>query len=210
MEVKVSLIITCYNREKFIFRAIRSALNQTINKNLFEVIVVDDHSSDNSINIIETFGDKIIVIKHEKNLGLPSARNSGIKAALGRYVIHLDSDDYVHPELLKIECMFLDLNIEIGAVSCDYFEVCSDETIRIRKSGIDYPIACGIMFRKKYLIDLGLYNEEMLMCEEEELRKRFEKSFKIENIKLPLYRYTKHAENMTNDKKLHSEYKKKL
>lgn len=61
------------------------------------------------------------------------------------------------------------------------------------------PIACGIMFRVEHVIDIGLYDEDFLSREDEDLRLRFLKKYQIERIKLPLYRYRKHENNMTND-----------
>ena len=115
----VSIIITCYNRERFIGRAIRSALNQRFPYGEYEVIVVDDGSTDHSREIIEDFGPGIVKIFHEENRGLPAARNSGIRKAKGRFVIHLDSDDYMHEELIAAEYLLLSYN-SWGAVACDY------------------------------------------------------------------------------------------
>jgi len=208
--MKVSIIITCYNREKFIARAIRSAIFQKFPRDEFEVIVVDDGSSDNSRKIIESFGTEIIPIFHPQNLGLPSARNNGIRKARGRFVVHLDSDDYIHEDLIHIENLHLALNAEWGAVACDYVEIDEHEAHIARRKVEDHPIACGIMFRKDGLIDIGLYDEKMLMCEDEELRVRFEQKYHIGYVHLPLYRYTRHDKNMTNDAETMKVYKDKL
>ena len=62
------------------------------------------------------------------------------------------------------------------------------------------PIGCGIMFRKKQLIDIGLYDIEFKIHEERDLRKRFEKKYQINKIDIPLYRYRRHQANITNNK----------
>jgi dienelactone hydrolase len=72
------------------------------------------------------------------------------------------------------------------------------------------PIACGIMFRKDLLFDIGLYDEKFRAREEEDLRKRFEKKHSIYHIPLPLYRYRMHDSNLTKNKKEMTKYKKKL
>ena len=208
--MKVSIILTCFNREKFIARAIRSAVFQNFPKNQFEVIVVDDGSTDNSRKIISDFGDEVITIFHEKNQGLPAARNNGIRKAKGRFIVHLDSDDYIHEDLIYIENLHLALNSDWGGVACDYVEIDEYEKHISRKKAEDHPIACGIMFRKENLIDIGLYDEEMLICEDEELRKRYDNRYVVGYVNLPLYRYTKHKENMTNDKEAIEEYRKKI
>ncbi len=81
--VKVSVIITCYNLEKYISRAINSCLNQTMAQGDYEIIVVDDCSSDKSWDIISGFGSIITAVKHKENSGVSVASNTGIKAASG-------------------------------------------------------------------------------------------------------------------------------
>lgn len=208
--MKVSIIITCYNREKFIGRAIRSAISQRYPTGDFEIIVVDDGSTDSSREIIKDFGDAIISIFHEKNKGLPAARNTGIRRAKGRFVVHLDSDDYLHEDLIHIEELHLAYNSDWGAVTCDYVEVDEHENHLVRRDSASHPIACGIMFRKENLIEIGLYDEAMRLCEDEELRSRYESLYQFGHVKLPLYRYTKHENNITNDSHSMKRYRKKL
>lgn len=208
--MEVSIIITCYNQEKYISRAIRSCLNQNFPKNEFEVIVVDDGSTDHSPEIIKDFGDKIIFIQNEDNLKLPAARNLGIRKATGRYVVSVDGDDFVLKELIAIELLHLNLNAHWGGVSCDYVLV-NDDGIHLRRiSGLHDPIACGVMFRKDAMIATGLYDEEMYTNEEKDFRLRFMKHYYIGHVELPLYRYRKHDNNMTNDKVVMKKYNKKL
>jgi glycosyltransferase involved in cell wall biosynthesis len=174
------------------------------------VIVVDDGSTDHSREIISDYGEEVIPIFHEKNLGLPAARNSGIRKAHGRFILHLDSDDYLHESALYVLDLHLALNPDWGAVACDYAEV-DDQERHIRRGHAESePIACGILFRKETLIDIGLYDEDMRMLEEIELRHRFESKYTIGHCPLPLYRYVRHDENMTNDKKAVALYSKIL
>lgn len=98
----VSVIIPTYNREHLLPRAIKSVLEQTFSD--FEIIVVDDASTDNTKKIIEDFQKKdkrIKYIKHKKNKGESEARNTGIKNCRGKYIAFLDSDDRWLP--LKLE-----------------------------------------------------------------------------------------------------------
>lgn len=208
--MKASIIITCHNRETFVSRAIRSAISQRFARGDFEVIVVDDGSDDHSRDIIKDFVDDVIPIFHERNRGLPAARNSGIRKARGRFVLHLDSDDYMHDELLYIEYVHLMMNPEWGAVACDYFLVDTSERHLERHSGKDNPIACGVLFRKDLLVQIGLYDTRMKACEEEDLRLRFAREYHIGHVALPLYRYTRHAGNMTNDKEILARYRKRI
>ena len=200
-DIKVSVIVPTYNREKFIGRCLRSLLSQSIGINNFEIILVDDGSTDATRKIYESFSDEIKIIKHKKNLGLPSALNTGIKKAKGRYIVRVDSDDYVNSEFLQILFLFISENPEYDAVACDYLIVDDQEQTVKRADCLKLPIGCGIMFKTHNLIKIGLYNEKFLLHEEKELRARFEKKYSINRVALPLYRYRKHASNMTNDKR---------
>ena len=95
----VSVIIPCFNGEAFLKDAIDSALNQTYHNK--EIIVVNDGSKDNSDKIIAEYGNKIIAI-HQKNQGLPTARNNGISSSKGEFLAFLDSDDYWDPRFIKL------------------------------------------------------------------------------------------------------------
>lgn len=208
--MEVSIVITCYNQEKYISRAIRSCLNQNFPKEEFEVIVVDDSSRDHSSDIIRDFGDKIVFIQNIKNLGLPSSRNLGVRKALGRYVVSVDGDDYVLKELIATEALHLTLNAHWGGVSCDYVLI-NDEGLHLRRaSGIRDPIACGVMFRKDAMISAGLYDEKMRVNEEKDFRLRFMKDHYIGHVELPLYRYRRHDDNITSKLKVMKKYDKKL
>ncbi len=195
-QIKVSVIIPVFNQEKYIGRCLRSILSQSFEESFYEVIVIDDGSSDYSIKILEAFSDKIKIIKHKKNLGLPSALNSGIKNAKGKYLVRLDSDDYVNFDYLNILYLFIEYN-NFDAVGCDYYLVNDNEEILEKRNCLEYPIGCGIIFRVDQLVDIGMYDKNFLINEEVELRKRFEKKYSVERVPLPLYRYRQHLSNMT-------------
>ena len=94
----VSIIIPCYNAEKWIKECIDSALSQTYSP--IEIIVVDDGSTDNSLSIIKKYGDKVRWVSYE-NGGVSTARNKGIQLSQGEFIQFIDADDYISP--LKIE-----------------------------------------------------------------------------------------------------------
>lgn len=196
----ISVLITAYNVERYIGRAIRSALNQSIPRDAYEIIVINDCSTDRSRFALEVFEDDIKLINNEKRLGLPTSLNKGIKKAKGRFVVRLDGDDYVHKDFLKVLDLHLSLNDDIDAIACDYLLVDNHEHILGKMNCAEAPIACGIMFRIGQLIDVGLYDENFLAREDEDLRIRFLQKYKIERVQLPLYRYRKHNNNLTNNK----------
>jgi hypothetical protein len=106
--------------------------------------------------------------------------------------------------------MHLQLNHDIDAIACDYLLVNDHQDILAQVNCLERPIGCGIMFRLVQLIDVGLYDEDFLVREDEDLRIRFQKKYTISRVHLPLYRYRKHENNITsNDGDMHK-YQKKL
>jgi glycosyltransferase involved in cell wall biosynthesis len=195
----VSLIITSFNYARYLERAIRSALNQSLPSNSFEVIVVDDCSTDESHLILDNYAEDVKVIKMEKNAGLSAARNTGIKKAKGQYVLFLDADDYIQTDILKVLSVFLTENNRLDAVAVDYYLVNEYGDHLEWVSSSEKPVACGIMFRKDLLFDIGLYDETFRAREEEDLRIRWNEKYNIYNIILPLYRYRMHHNNLTKN-----------
>ncbi|MBL7936220.1 MAG: glycosyltransferase family 2 protein, partial [Bacteroidia bacterium] len=185
-------------------------LDQSLSDNQYEIIVVNDCSTDNTLQILENYKDRIRVFNFEKNCGLSAARNFGVKKALGQFIIFLDADDYLQRDLLLIQKTFLSENNTLDAVSVDYYLV-DDRGSHIQHVNSEQkPIACGIMFRKDLLIDIGLYDESFRAREEEDLRIRFLKKHSIYNIILPLYRYRMHDHNLTKNEEEMDKYKQKL
>ncbi len=195
----ISIIIPAFNQEKYIGRCLRSALNQTRPLDEYEVIVINDASTDRTPYALELFENEILLVNNTERLGLPGSLNRGIRKARGRFVVRLDADDYVHHEYLNILALHLEMNSFLDAVACDYQLVDDHENILEQVNCLERPIGCGIMFRMEQIIDIGLYDENFLAREEEDMRLRFERKYEIERIALPLYRYRRHENNMTND-----------
>ena len=98
----ISIIIPVYNVEKYLRVCLDSVINQSYSD--YEVILVDDGSTDSSPAICDEYcsKDNRFQVIHQENMGLASARNTGIRAAKGQYLYFIDSDDCIHPDLLKI------------------------------------------------------------------------------------------------------------
>lgn len=195
----VSLVVAVRNQEKYIGRCIRSILNQTYPRGDYEVIVVNDASTDQTRFALELFENEIRLINNETRKGLPGSLNVGIRSARGRFVVRIDGDDYVHTEYVNILSLHLALNPWMDAVACDYNLVTNNDEVIERMNCETHPIGCGIMFRIDQLVELGLYDEQFLLHEDKDLRIRFLEKHRIHRVALPLYRYRRHDENMTND-----------
>lgn len=113
----VSVIMPCYNDGRYIQQAVDSCLQQTLQD--IEIIVVDDGSDDYATcKILKTLDDPRIVLLHSNRIGPSNARNVAIKNARGRYILPLDSDDWIEPEYAERAAAILDERLDIGIVYC--------------------------------------------------------------------------------------------
>ena len=122
MQPKISVIIPMYNVEKYLRMCLDSVLNQTFSD--WQAICVDDGSPDNSGKIAEEYAvrDKRFVVVHKKNGGLSDARNFGMHYAKGKYIMFLDSDDFIHPQMMEFAYRFAERdNSGIVAFSYDRY-----------------------------------------------------------------------------------------
>jgi glycosyltransferase involved in cell wall biosynthesis len=181
-------------------------MEQSLSRNNFEIIVVNDASSDQSAHILNNYKDEARLFNLDQNLGLAGARNYGLQKARGQFVVFLDADDYIHRDLLWVETLFLNENNSIDAVSCDYYLVDERGKHLRHVNAVEEPIACGIMFRKDFLFDIGLYDEGFRAREEEDLRIRWTGKYNIHNLNIPLYRYRQHENNLTKDEETMRKY----
>lgn len=122
----ISIVVTIYNREKFLDKCLQSVILQTY-KNI-EIILVDDGSKDNSIKICNHYAnlDKRIKVFHQENKGISSARNLGINNATGKYIIFVDSDDFVDSDF--IETMVAESD-EDTIICCGYRRIDGDKCV---------------------------------------------------------------------------------
>jgi glycosyltransferase involved in cell wall biosynthesis len=193
----VTIIVTNYNYAKYLDRCLRSCLKQE-NINC-QVILVDDCSTDNTEEVILPFKNKITFLKTEKNSGVAAASNLGIDYAMGRFIIRVDADDFIHEDTCYFLMRYLQMNRDAFCVSCDYYLVDDYENKLERKYAAKDNISCGVMYRKELFKKLGCYNENMRHCEEEELRKRIGKFYNIHHLSMPFYRYRMHDSNKTKN-----------
>jgi glycosyltransferase involved in cell wall biosynthesis len=125
--MKVSVIIRTYNRAYIVAEAIESAMNQTYGD--YEVLVVDDGSTDNTAEVVHRFQEpKLRYIRHERNQGVGAACNTGVAQAQGELIAFLDSDDLWKPEKLERQVACMVRHLEVDAVFSD-IEVIEETTV---------------------------------------------------------------------------------
>ena len=197
---EITIIVAAFNEEKYIGRCLRSLLSQNFPRDLFQILVINDGSTDKTSYALELFKEDINIISNNENIGLPASLNKAILNIKSKYFVRVDADDYVSSNFLLFLYEFITLNDNMDAIACDYNLFDDNEKIVSRKNCIDDPIACGILFSTSHIIDIGLYDENFLIWEEKDLRIRFSKKYSIHRLELPLYRYRKHEDNITNNK----------
>lgn len=198
--LKVSIIIPVFNAQKTIQRAIDSVLNQDFPQKDFKLIVVNDGSTDKTLEILKSYGKKIKII-NQQNQGAVKAANRGLEESQSKYLIKIDSDDYFKPNILKEMAAILDKKPEIDFIYCDYYEKFPQGKLKIisTKNNIFNTIAGGIMFRKNKLAKEGFYNEDIKFPEYDLLLK-VENKWRGYHIAKPLYYYNRRRESLTGKK----------
>ncbi len=185
---EVSVIITTYNRCQYIISAVESVLNQSWHD--FELIVVDDGSSDKTSELLLPYAAKVEYI-YQKNAGVSSARNTGIKKASGKWIAFLDSDDIWYKDKLKKQMdMVTKKNIDICFSAVDLNQRTSSPVLKYTNAVFDEPfnlilkkdlvLYVQAMLIKKELLDrVGLFNEKLQVAEDTDLiyRLAFETPF---------------------------------
>ena len=207
---EITVIIPAYNEEFYIARCLRSLISQKFSKNLYQIIVINDGSTDNTLRILDSFKKDVHIVNNIKNNGLPTSLNKIIKKIKTKYFVRVDADDYVSVYFLQYLFNFMTKNNHIDAIACDYNLIDDNERLLSRKNCMKEPIACGILFKTKQIIDIGLYDESFQIWEEKDLRIRFLEKYSIYRLELPLYRYRKHESNITNNKKESDYFMNKL
>lgn len=201
-EPTVSVIIPTYNRAHLITRAIRSVLNQTYHD--FELIVVDDGSTDNTEEIVNGFNDpRIKYIRHDKNKRVAAARNTGIKAARGSYIAFQDSDDEWLPTKLEKQLQaFKNASPEVGVVYSGIWRIEGNKRKHIGyhdKKGKEEDLCHNLLkksfiyvqsaiIKKECFAKAGMFDEDMSVAEDWEFWIRISKYYHFKYVKGTLTR----------------------
>ena len=201
--MKVSVIITCHNESAYIEQCINSIIDQTDYDNIYEIIVVDDGSTDTSPQILAKLklNCEKLKIFTTKGLGLPSARNIGIKSASSDFIAFLDGDDYWTKEKLQNQLKEIENDKSIGLIYGDYWDFTKPDAsdamyIPVRSLNNFHPnqlveyfvkdapiVPSTTICRKEVFKTVGLFNEEMKTCEDTEMYLRVAEKWKLFHIK---------------------------
>jgi glycosyltransferase involved in cell wall biosynthesis len=193
---EVSVIVPTYNRGWIIKEALDSVFAQDFKD--FELIVVDDGSTDNTKDILKSYPHEITVI-HQQNLGVSAARNQGIASASGKFIAFLDSDDLWLPGKLAAQVRFF--NARPGALICQTEEMWIRKGVRVnpkerhkKPSGKIFGPSLSlclispsaVMIKCRLFDEVGLFDEELPACEDYDLWLRVSCRYPVYLIDTPL------------------------
>jgi len=204
----ISVIIPTYNRAWAIKEAIDSVLAQEYNR--FEIIVVDDGSTDDTQHILEAYTKDITII-HQRNKGVSAARNRGVDFASGQWIAFLDSDDLWLPEKLAVQVEFF--NTRPDALICQTEEIWIRNGVRVnpgrrhqKPSGMIFEPSLelclvspsAVMIRRELFGEVGLFDESLPACEDYDLWLRVSCSYPVHLIDTPLIiKHGGHADQLS-------------
>lgn len=191
----VSVIIPTYNRQAYVREAIESVLSQTYSP--FELLVVDDGSTDNTPALLKAYQERINVLR-QANRGVSAARNTGIRSARGAFIALLDSDDYWRPDKLALQMDWFDAHPE--ALICQTEEIWIRNGVRVNP-GVRHKKQTGhifepslalclispsaVMMRTSLLEETGLFDESLPACEDYDLWLRVTSKYPVGLVKTP-------------------------
>jgi len=199
---KISVIMSVYNGEKYLNKAIESTLTQTFRD--FEFIIVDDGSTDSSLRIIESYKDeRIILRKNIINIGLTKSLNRALRMAKGEYIARQDADDISLPNRLKEQFIQFENNPDLALLGTGSYLINEQGGILRKEIPLKNPktalnkhnqfVHGSVMFRKEIINELGAYNTLFRYSQDYELWLRIAKHYQIANITHPLYKKRRHA-----------------
>jgi len=208
----VTVLINSYNGEKTIYQTIKSALAQTY-KN-YEILIIDDASTDNTINLIKKFNNKKIrLYRNHKNIGLGKSRILAQSKIRGEYVCILDQDDIWHKNKIKSQLKLFLNNKKVGLVATGYKLI--DENNKIislentyydKKNFINYLsfknifAHSTIMYRTKYAKSVGWYSNKLIYAQDYDLTLKILKKYEFRFLKNFLANIRVNLKSMTRSK----------
>lgn len=214
---KISVVLPVFNAQDFLIDAVQSVLDQTFSD--FELLLIEDGSTDNSLKILKQIkDDRVRLIEHKENQGLVSTLNEGIRESKGEYIIRMDADDVCKLNRFELQVEFMDARPDVG-ISGSWLEIMGHNGEKIWRSLTDSDeIKAHLIFmpnlfhptviiRRKLLIDNNLYYREgNLLNEDYDLWIRMIQYCEFGNIPKPLLQYRQHEINMETKRKATQTY----
>lgn len=201
----ISVILPTFNRAKVLARAVQSVIEQTFTD--WELVVVDDGSTDNTYRLISAFMDKRHSIRYMKHTNRKAAlsRNAGIQASFGRYITFLDSDDFYLPEHLESRFLYLEKHPETDLLSGGF---CGDEDVYVTdcynpssKIHIQECILGGTFFGRREVFKALKGFQALDYAEDTDLWVRAAKRFSVKKISEPkTYVYERSDDSTTRNR----------
>jgi len=211
MSKKVSIILPVYNGAKCVANSIDSVLSQTYEN--FELVVVNDCSTDNTLDILNEYAKKdsrVKVFTNEVNKKLPRTLNAGFEKATGEYLTWTSDDNMYRPEAIAQMVQFLDENPEVGLVYCDMTvrnelgdEIKEEERVAAPVKDLRLRSICGacFMYRSEVAVKAGDYDPDLFLAEDYEYWIRISKNAKIAPLHKNLYIYRLQGQSLTGSLK---------
>lgn len=208
----ISVIIPTCDRVHLLKRAVESVLNQSFVD--FEIIIVDDHSNDSTLDYLDSIRDKRVrFIARSERGGGAVARNTGILAANGEYVAFLDDDDVWHPSKLQRQVELIQLQPEVGLVYAGAVHMYLEGGNRFKKFTPKFRgnifkkllernvigTTSSIMVRRKALDEIGGFDESFPSCQDWDLYLRLTKNWSVDFVEEPQLNYYLHPVRITSN-----------
>ncbi len=206
----VSVVVITFNRASLLKRALNSVFKQTFQN--FEVVLVDDASNDNTLEVISDFSDeRIIYIRHDENKGEAISRNTGVRNVKGKYIAFLDDDDVWLPEKLQLQVGLLNNSSEdTGAVYSGFREldIATSQVISTftpQKSGLifqhllkgNFITISSILLKKTCFDNAGFFDETIAYGLDYDMWLRISEKYKFIYIGEPLVNYSIHKNRLS-------------
>jgi GT2 family glycosyltransferase len=209
----VSVVLAAYNAERYVREAVESVLQQTYSE--FELIIVDDASTDSTLDILATYSDpRIIILRNERNLGPYGAANRGISMVRGELIARHDADDVSMPDRFARQAAAFLTNPNLVLAGSSYFIIDrkgktiditllpdTNSKLQKRLEHGNIFIQGATMFRKTAFDKVGGYREYFPVSQDYDLFLRLAEVGEIINLPEPLYNFRFHGESISRKKK---------
>jgi glycosyltransferase involved in cell wall biosynthesis len=213
---KVTVLMPAYNAGKYIAEAIQSVLDQTFTD--FELLIINDGSTDETVKTINSFGDPRIVLIDQENKGISAALNVGLNVARAPYVARFDADDVCYPDRLKIQYDFITAYPQYSVIgsAANYVDAEGhyifthhpaahlDEEIQQLKYSVCPFIHSSVIYKKELVVNNGGYSEHAYTYEDHFLWVNILKNEKACNLSQALIKVRLNPESTTVDERWHS------